>query len=108
MEIIGTVVKVLPEQTGAGKKGEWKKQDIILEYGDKFPTKVCVSLWGDKVGTVQKNTKVTVSINLESREYNNRWYTEVKAWKIVSGSATNNETPKEKKSSDNEDDSLPF
>jgi hypothetical protein len=85
MEISGTVISILPLQTGQGKNGVWKKQEFILETPGQYPKKVCVSLWGEKVDEIKisANDKITASINIESREYNGRWYTDVRAWKVV-------------------------
>ncbi len=85
MEISGTVVNLLPLQTGQGKNGTWKKQEFILETPGQYPKKVCLSLWGEKVDENRLNPgdKITASINIESREYNGRWYTDVRAWKIA-------------------------
>ncbi len=97
MDISGVVVALLPPQSGQGKSGNaWKKQEFIIETPGQYAKKVCLSLWGEKVdeNRVTIGEKVTVSFNLESREYNNRWYTEARAWKITkSGSAGNNEAP---------------
>ncbi len=84
MEINGTIINILELQTGEGRNGPWKKQEFILETDDQYPRKVCIALWGDKIDQFPLNTgeKVTVSINVESREFNGRWYTDVKAWKI--------------------------
>lgn len=85
MEITGKIIQILPEETGEGRNGPWKKQNFILETQDQYPKKVCISVWGDKVNlnNFGENTEITASINIESREYNSRWYTDVKAWKIV-------------------------
>jgi hypothetical protein len=96
MEITGTVLNLLPLQTGQGKNGVWKKQEFILETPGQFPKKVCLSLWGEKVdeNRLQVGEKITASINIESREYNGRWYTDVRAWKIAkSGSGQQSEGP---------------
>lgn len=84
MELTGTVIALLPEVNGQGKNGTWRKQEFILEIPSQYPRKVCISLWGDKIDQagLQVNDTVTASIDVESREYNSRWYTEVKAWKV--------------------------
>ncbi len=96
MEITGTVISLLPMQSGQGKSGSaWKKQEFILETPGQYPKKVCVSLWGEKVdeNRLSVGEKITASINIESREYNGRWYTDVRAWKIAKGSGQQNEAP---------------
>lgn len=91
MELTGTVIALLPEVNGQGKNGTWRKQEFILEIPSQYPKKVCISLWGDKIDQagLQVNDAVTASIDVESREYNNRWYTEVKAWKVDKAGAGN-------------------
>lgn len=94
MNLKGKVIQVLPEQIGTGKNGEWKKQEIIIETEGQYPKKVCVSLWGDKVGTVLNNASIDVQLDPESREYNGRWYTELRAWKVESvGGSPQQTTP---------------
>ena len=89
LEISGKIIKILPEQTGSGKNGVWKKQDFILETMEQFPKKICIAAWGDKVDQIQSlnvGEEVKVAFNVESREYNERWYTDLKAWKIDTNS----------------------
>lgn len=94
MEISGKVLNLLPMQSGQGKNGTWKKQEFILETPGQYPKKVCLSLWGDKVDEfkVSPGETINASINIESREYNGRWYTEVRAWKISKQSGGNNQS----------------
>ena len=84
MEVKGKVIQLLPLQTGMGKKGQWKKQEFIIETQAQFPKKICLSAWGDKVDQFKLavGDMVSVSVDLESREYNGRWYTEARAWKL--------------------------
>lgn len=85
MEISGKIVQILPEEKGEGRNGPWKKQSFVLETREQFPKKVCITVWGDKIDLKSFGTseEVTASINIESREYNGRWYTDVKAWKVA-------------------------
>ena len=92
MQLTAKLIQLLPLQTGTGKNGEWKKQDIIVETeGSQYPKKVCISIWGDKINTSQLKVgnQLKVDFDVESREYNGRWYTDVKAWKIeLAGTGT--------------------
>lgn len=89
MELIGKIVQVLPLQSGTSKAGNpWQKQEYILEtLGTQYPRKVCFNLFGDNVNKfpLQVGQEVTVSIDVESREFNGRWYTDVRAWNVVQG-----------------------
>jgi hypothetical protein len=95
MELKGKVIQLLPLQSGMGKKGPWKKQEFIVETQSQYPKKVCLSIWGDKVDqyNVAVGQFITASVELESREYNGRWYTEARAWKIEKENMNINEGP---------------
>lgn len=86
LNISGIVLNILPLQTGTSKAGnQWQKQDFILETGGQYPRKVCVCLFGDNVAKfpLQVGQSVTASVDIESREFNGRWYTDVRAWNVV-------------------------
>lgn len=86
MEFEGIVYKILPVVTGTGQRGEWKKQEVVFELPGEFSRKLCVSFWGDKAedaARLVEGERVSVAINLESREYNGRWFTEARAWKLT-------------------------
>lgn len=89
MEIAGKIILLLPPVTGEGKNGPWKKQDYILEMPGQYPKKVSFNFWGSKVDefNLQVNDEVKVQVDIESREYNGKWYTDVKAWKAEKVSA---------------------
>lgn len=84
MQIVAKLIQLLPLQTGSGKNGEWKKQDIIVETEGQYPKKICISIWGDKINKSQLVTgaMLRIDFDVESREYNSKWYTDVKAWKV--------------------------
>ena len=112
MEITGTLLQVLTPQTGTGKNGQWKKQEFIIETTDMYPKKVCLAAWGDKIDISKFNLGQTVkaSFDVESREYNGKWYTDVKAFGLqpVNKSENNNSEPGMKVIDINGDDDLPF
>jgi hypothetical protein len=89
MQLTAKLIQLLPLQTGSGKNGQWKKQDIIVETEGQYPKKVCVSIWGDKINesVLQVGSQLNISFDVESREYNGRWYTDVKAWKVEAAGA---------------------
>jgi hypothetical protein len=86
LDVTGKIVQLLDLQSGTSARGDWKKQDFILETEEQFPRKICISLWGDRInditGVLIGKELITVSVTLESREFNGRWYTDVRAWKI--------------------------
>ncbi|MBC7950023.1 MAG: DUF3127 domain-containing protein [Chitinophagaceae bacterium] len=114
MEIKGKLIQLLPLQTGTGKNGQWKKQDIIIETDGQYPKKVCISIWGDKIDAsqLQPGKMLNISFDVESREYNGRWYTDVKAWKIdasgASGSSDEKTDDEFHDTASSSNDDLPF
>lgn len=85
MELKGKIVQLLPIQSGQSAKGTWRKQEYVIEIPGQYPKKVCFYAWGDMVDTfaLKEGEEVTASIDIESREYNGKWYTNIKAWKVV-------------------------
>lgn len=88
LEIEGRIAQKLAKQSGQGAKGAWSKQDFILEYQDgNFPSQICFTAFGnDKVADLDKyqvGDKIKVSFNLRAREYNGRWYNDVRTWRIA-------------------------
>ena len=114
MQITARLVQLLPLQTGNGKNGQWKKQDIIVETDGQYPKKICISVWGDKINESQlkPGNRLKIDFDVESREFNGRWYTDVKAWKIdVEGStpaATADDDPFGQSFTSDDEETLPF
>ena len=83
--ITGTVKRILDEQSGTSKNGPWRKQEFILETEDKYPKPVCIAHWGDDIDAfnIQVGERLTAHVDVQSREYNGRWYTDVKAWRVT-------------------------
>ena len=89
LNIQGTLVKKLDKQSGTSKAGkEWKKLNFVLESKDgEYTNTICFDVFGEeKVDNFVKfnnvGDNVTVSFNVSSREYNERWYTQTSAWMV--------------------------
>ena len=84
MEFEGVVLKTLPVSMGESARGEWQRQDVIFEVPSEFSRKICVTFFNkptDADSLVEGQTYI-VSVNVESREYNGKWYTDVRAWRV--------------------------
>ncbi len=93
MEIVGKVIQILPLQQGTSSRtgNPWTIKTFILETQENFPRKVAIEMFGDQRiadNPVEVDQTVTVSFDLESREFNGRWYTSVRAWKVLQGVQT--------------------
>ncbi|MFZ1702797.1 MAG: DUF3127 domain-containing protein [Saprospiraceae bacterium] len=110
MQITAKLIQTLPLQTGQGKNGEWRKQDIIVETSDQYPKKICFSVWGNKINQEQLKigNELQVDFDIESKEYNGKWFTEAKAWKISAVSLEGFIIPVKKNIENSDDEILPF
>ncbi|MEO0423580.1 MAG: DUF3127 domain-containing protein [Pseudomonadota bacterium] len=95
MELTGKITHVLPEVSGNSARGAWRKQEYVIEIPGEYPKQVCFMVWGDKIDQfqIQEGQELTVHFDLESREYNGRWYTDVKAWRIQQGEGAQASSP---------------
>jgi hypothetical protein len=94
----GKVVRILPQQSGESSNGSWKKQEFIIETDGTYPKNICIlgfNEMADKVAALANGDEVEVFVNIESREYNSRWYTDIKAWKIDSSKEVKPKTTSE-------------
>lgn len=84
MDLTGKIVQVLPEKSGTSARGTWRKQEYIIEIPGDYPKQVCFMVWGDRIDQfrIEEGQELNVAIDLESREFNGRWYTDVKAWRV--------------------------
>ena len=118
-KVKGRVIRILPEITGTSAKGEWKKRDFVIDDEDgQYSKNICFSMFNDKNDTFLKmliGSQVEVSFSIESREYNEKWFSNVNAFKVdVIGNKLNelpesqpfdSRTPIDK---NDDSDSLPF
>ena len=89
LELEGKIIRKLNVQSGVSARGNWSKQEFIIEYQEgNFPSQACFNVWGeDKVKDLERfqiGDSVKVSFNISSREYNGRWYTDLRACRLDS------------------------
>ena len=86
IEIKCKLVGKLQVQNGSSARGAWCKQEFVVETIETYPRKICMNVWGDdKVAELSGyniGEVLNISVNIESREFNGRWYTDVRAWKL--------------------------
>ena len=86
MELTGKIIAVLPERGGISKAGnEWTIQEYVLETMEQYPRKMMFNVFGaDRISqfNIQLGETLTVSFDIDSREYNGRWYNDIRAWKV--------------------------
>lgn len=90
------MLQVLGTQGGTSTTGkEWEKTEVLFETLGDYPKKFNVELWGEmskRAKTLKENQTYNVFFNLESREYNSKWYLTAKCWKLDVEGAEENRT----------------
>ena len=85
MEITGKVVRLGALTEGTSARGPWRKQDLIIESEEQFPKTVCLTCWSNQIDEIQKfapGQAIKAQIDLSSREFNGKWYTDVRVWRF--------------------------
>ena len=87
-QITGKIIGFLPRQEGDSASGKhWVKAGIVIEYGDEYPTKAAFSIFGEQrlqqCAGLKEGDEVIVDFNPQSREYNERWYTDLQCIRVA-------------------------
>ena len=87
MEFTGKIIAILPPRGGVSKTSgnEWKSQEYVIENHDQYPRKMCFDVFGaDKIEqfNIQMGEELTVSFDVDARQWNDRWFNSIRAWKV--------------------------
>lgn len=85
MEIVGKVVQLGTLIEGNSPRGPWKKQELIIETVEQYPKKICLICWNERVNDANSffvGQTIKAQISIESREFNGKWYTDVRAFRF--------------------------
>jgi len=91
MEIIGKVVRLGNLTEGTSARGPWRKQELIIETEEQYPRTVCLICWTNQIDEIQKfapGQTIKAQIEISSREFNGKWYTDVRVWRFDPVGAT--------------------
>ena len=92
MEFTGKIIAILSPRGGVSKTSgnEWKSQEYVIENHDQYPRKMCFDVFGaDKIEqfNIQMGEELTVSFDVDARQWNDRWFNSIRAWKVERVSA---------------------
>jgi len=87
MEISGKIIAVLEARSGQAKStgNPWMTQDYVIETSEQYPKRMCFNVFGEdkiKQFNIQVGQELTVSFDINAREYQGRWYNDIRAWKV--------------------------
>ncbi len=84
MEVKGKIIVKLPQVSGTSKSGNaWSKQEYVLETQETYPKKIFFSFFGERANQypLEVGQTVNLSFDVDSHEYNGRWFTNINGWK---------------------------
>lgn len=85
MNIEGKFIRLGNLVEGTSARGAWRKQELIIETIEQYPKQVCLLCWGDTIDATTHLTEgdvIKAGISIESREFNGKWYTDVRAYNL--------------------------
>lgn len=87
MELAGKIIAVLEARGGIAKTtgNSWKTQDYVIETHEQYPRRMCFNVFGeDKINqmNIQVGDELNVFFDINAREYQGRWYNDIRAWKV--------------------------
>lgn len=81
------VLQVLTEESGSGTRGDWVRRSVIVEHGEEYPRKLCVTAYSqekaDILATLSPGQLLQMHITFESREHEGRWFTDCRFVRLV-------------------------
>lgn len=87
MDISGRLIKILPEVRGESQRGPWVRGGFVIETDDTYPRQIAFTLFGEDrlamLNGLVMNAPVLVTFSPESREYQDRWYTDLRCIRVV-------------------------
>ena len=85
MEITGKIIAALEPRGGVSQRtgNSWKTQEFVIETHEQYPRKCVFNVFGEdrlREFNIQVGEELTVSFDIDAREFNGRWYTDVSAY----------------------------
>lgn len=128
MELTGKIIAVMEARGGVSARtgNSWKTQEYVLEVPGQYPKRCLFNVFGeDRINqfNIQNGDELTIQFDIDAREYNGRWYNDVRAYNVIRGqqpvagapvaaaapsAATSPFPPAQEPASEGSSDDLPF
>ena len=88
MELTGKIIAVLPAKSGVSPKtgNSWMTQEYVIEVPGQYPKRCAFSVFGEdriKLFNIQSGEDITIQFDIEAREFNGRWYNDVRVYNVL-------------------------
>lgn len=128
MELTGKIIAVMEPRGGVSARtgNSWKTQEYVLEVPGQYPKRCLFNVFGeDRINqfNIQNGDELTIQFDIDAREYNGRWYNDIRAYNVIRGqqpvagapvaaaapsAATSPFPPAQEPASEGSSDDLPF
>lgn len=93
MELTGLVIAVMPAKSGVSARtgNPWMNQEYVIEVPGQYPKRCVFSIFGEdriKQFAIQNGETITVQFDIDAREYQGRWFNEIRAYNVIRGQQT--------------------
>ena len=90
MDITGKVIAIMEARGGVSARtgNPWMTQEYVIEVPGQYPRKMVFNIFGEdkiKQFNIQAGEEITVQFDIDAREYNGRWFNDIRAWNILRG-----------------------
>lgn len=87
MELTGKIIAVMQPRSGVSARtgNAWMTQEYVIEVPGQFPRKMVFNIFGEdriKQFNIQVGEELTVSFDIDAREYQGRWFNDIRAYNI--------------------------
>lgn len=92
MEITGKAIAALQPRKGISKRTgeEWITREYVIETQEQYPKKMVFEVFGrDNIEkfNIRKDDIITVHFDIDAREWQGRWFNQIRAWKVEHASS---------------------
>ena len=90
MDLTGKVIAIMEARGGVSPRtgNSWMTQEYVIEVPGTYPRKMMFNIFGEdriKQFNIQAGEEITVQFDIDAREYNGRWYNDIRAYNIIRG-----------------------
>lgn len=90
MELTGKIIAVMEARGGVSARtgNSWKTQEYVLEVPGQYPKRCLFNVFGeDRINqfNIQNGDELTIQFDIDAREYNGRWYNDIRAYNVIRG-----------------------
>ena len=90
MELTGKIIAVMEPRGGVSARtgNQWMTQEYVLEVPGQYPKRCLFNVFGEdriKQFNIQQGEDLTIQFDIDAREYNGRWFNDIRAYNVVRG-----------------------